>query len=85
MHLMVLNFILRLLVAKKGIWLTNIISPLMLMFLLDLIISWGGVIYSVTTGSVLVHMVLPFSAAMVVPYIFIRSGGVFLSHWSVSD
>ena len=79
------NFILRLVVAKKGIRLTNSISPLMFMFLLAWIISRGAVIYSVAPRSVLVHMVLPFSAAMVVPYIFLRSGGVFLSHWAVSD
>ena len=64
------NFILRLLVAKKGIRLTNSMSPLMFMFLMAWIISRGAVIYSVATRSVLVHMVLPFSAAMVVPYIF---------------
>ena len=70
MHSVLVNFISRLVVAKKSIWLTNRISPLILMLLLALIISQGAVIYSVTPVYVLVQMVLPFSPVMVVPYIF---------------
>ena len=49
-------------VIKKGAFLTNKMSPLMVIILLDLIISLGIVIYSVSTRYGLLQMVFNFNA-----------------------
>ena len=66
-HLMMVNFRSGLMVVKKGILLISRISTLMLIFLLDLTITVGNDIYSVTTVSGLVQMVSPLSMVMLGP------------------
>ena len=66
---MVGNFILGMMVIKKGALLTNKMSPLMVMILLDLIISLGIVIYYVSTGYGLLQMVFNFNAEILGLYI----------------
>ena len=56
-------------VIKKGALLTNKMSPLMVMILLDLIISLGIVIYYVSTGYGLLQMVFNFNAEILGLYI----------------
>ena len=70
MHLIVVNFRLRVKAAKKGTLLKNSISSLLVIFLLALIISLRTVKKSVTTGPELGWMVLTFSEEMLGPYIF---------------
>ena len=60
-HPMVVNFKLRMMVEKKGIFLKNKISLLIVIFLLALIISLGNIIESFTPGLGLIQVVFPFN------------------------
>ena len=62
---------LRLIVINKAILLTNKMYTVMVMFLLAFINSIGKVIWSVTTESIFLKLVLPFNLMILVSAFFL--------------